>query len=297
MFDDLETTCLKYHVYGETPRKYEWHERRRLVRAQDDVFCRFGHLLTPVRDFSTTFKSVSAYISRDNCAIGGPGEWPRGLQDTVTFLLSMSHPSAIFIGDDLVLLHNKAWGGMLGLSLQQGKSQNEKMLSDQTVKILRSAIDGHYEGSLAAVDFAQQPRMDVEDSPILCSPIRFGDLKSVVVQVLCQETGEDVQEKDTDAENTDEDMALERQPFFQKFAEMLPTGLAILDHEAEALFVNRSFHKLTVHGGLDKSFKKWPQTIHPDDYERVMKAYREAFEARSDLSTEFRAYGMNSPWR
>ncbi|KAF1343735.1 hypothetical protein BDV97DRAFT_380200 [Delphinella strobiligena] len=67
---------------------------------------------------------------------------------------------------------------------------------------------------------------------------------------------------------------------------MLPTGLAILDHEAEALFVNHAFHELTVHGGLDKSFKKWPKTIHPDDYERVMKAYREAFEARSNLSTE-----------
>lgn len=236
-------------------------------------------------------------MSRDDCAIGRPGEWPRGLQDTVAFILSMTHPSAIFIGDDLVVLHNKAWEGMLGSSLEQGKSQNGKTLSEQTVKTLRSAIDGHYQGSLAAVDFASQPRMDVEHSPVLCSPIRFGDSKGAVVQVLCQESGDDVQEEDTDADNDDEDMALDRQPFFQKFAEMLPTGLAILDHEAEALFVNQAFHKLTVHGGLDKSFKKWPKTIHPEDYERVMNAYREAFEARSHLSTEFRAYGMNSPWR
>lgn len=69
---------------------------------------------------------------------------------------------------------------------------------------------------------------------------------------------------------------------------MIPTGLAILDSNAEALFVNDLFYKLTTHSGASP-FRAWPQSIHPDDYDRVMKDYKNAFHTDEVLSTQFRA--------
>ena len=87
---------------------------------------------------------------------------------------------------------------------------------------------------------------------------------------------------------------------FQRFAELLPTGLAILDSEAEAIFVNDGFFKLTTNK-IQNEFRAWPESIHPDDYEHVMTAYREAFSSRQELRCEFRcavsATGEEGEWR
>lgn len=94
-----------------------------------------------------------------------------------------------------------------------------------------------------------------------------------------------------------DNLPLDEHPFFYRFAEMLPSGLAILDHKAQAVFVNQNFWELTTHRGDDQSFMSWPQSIHPDDYERVMQAYHDAFQSQQQLRTEFRAQGKENPWR
>lgn len=87
---------------------------------------------------------------------------------------------------------------------------------------------------------------------------------------------------------------------FSKFAELLPNGLAILDKEAEAIFVNDGFFKLTTNKSQNE-FRAWPESIHPQDYERVMQAYRRAFSSREELRIEFRcaadAHGDEGEWR
>lgn len=87
---------------------------------------------------------------------------------------------------------------------------------------------------------------------------------------------------------------------FSKFAELLPNGLAILDQDAEAIFVNDGFFKLTTNKGQNE-FRAWPESIHPDDYERVMSAYRQAFFDRVELRIEFRCaadpQGQEGEWR
>jgi PAS domain S-box-containing protein len=87
---------------------------------------------------------------------------------------------------------------------------------------------------------------------------------------------------------------------FQRFAELLPNGLAILDSEAEAIFVNDGFFKLTTNK-IQNEFRAWPESIHPDDYESVMSAYREAFSSRKELRCEFRcatsSTGEEGEWR
>lgn len=207
------------------------------------------------------------------------GDWPVDVQDAVAFVLELDHPAALFVNDELIVIHNEAWGEIC-VSYQQGKSAR---LSDKTSEALKSAIDGKVSPKLVGKDFG-----DVEDNcAALCSPVAS---KAVIVQLLYKQTT-------AKKKYTNQDLALDKQPFFKMFAEMLPTGLAILDHDAEALYLNQHFHELTVHRGLDKSFKEWPKTIHPEDYDRVMSSYKEAFASRQNLSIEFRAHGKSNPWR
>jgi PAS domain S-box-containing protein len=87
---------------------------------------------------------------------------------------------------------------------------------------------------------------------------------------------------------------------FQRFAELLPNGLAILDSEAEAIFVNDGFFKLTTNK-VQNEFRAWPESIHPEDYERVMQSYRNAFKSRKELRVEFKCAssptGEEGEWR
>jgi PAS domain-containing protein/NTP pyrophosphatase (non-canonical NTP hydrolase) len=108
------------------------------------------------------------------------------------------------------------------------------------------------------------------------------------------------QTQQTSRESGTEQVDSMQTQLFQRFAELLPNGLAILDSEAEAIFVNDGFFKLTTNK-VQNEFRAWPESIHPDDYERVMSAYREAFSSREELRCEFRcaisATGEGGEWR
>lgn len=80
---------------------------------------------------------------------------------------------------------------------------------------------------------------------------------------------------------------LKQSQLFQRFSELLPTGLAILNHNAEAIFVNDQFFSLTTKK-TSREFRSWPESIDPRDYERVMSEYREAFKERRDVKVDFR---------
>lgn len=82
----------------------------------------------------------------------------------------------------------------------------------------------------------------------------------------------------------------------QDLADMLPTGVAVLNHEDESVFVNRRFHELMTCQSA-KSFKCWSQSIHPEDYDRVADAYFEASKAKHALRIEYRVRNQSSLWR
>lgn len=77
---------------------------------------------------------------------------------------------------------------------------------------------------------------------------------------------------------------------------MLPTGIAILNHEDESIFVNRRFRELMTCRNA-KSFECWSQSIHPQDYERVAAAYHKASNAQHALRIEYRIRSQSSLWR
>ncbi|PYH67209.1 histidine kinase G2 [Aspergillus vadensis CBS 113365] len=82
----------------------------------------------------------------------------------------------------------------------------------------------------------------------------------------------------------------------QQLADMLPTGIAILNYRDESTFVNRRFRDLMTRHTA-KSFECWSQSIHPDDYERVATSYHDAARDKSARRVEFRIRGHEDLWR
>ena len=210
------------------------------------------------------------------------------------------------------MIYNEAWETSSHQALKQGKPPTDAFHKD-TLDTLRQYLQGRIPRPVVAAELPGHHAASTGKSSVVCSPIHDdAKVAGVLVQIF-SETGHSknnktkersseennqkgsTKEKADDSDDNDE-TALDRQPFFQKFAEMLPTGLAILNHKADPLFVNHQFHNLTAHRGPDQSFRMWPETIHPDDYERVMDEYHKAFDSQTDLETEFRAFGEDQ-WR
>lgn len=82
----------------------------------------------------------------------------------------------------------------------------------------------------------------------------------------------------------------------QELADMLPTGIVILNHRDEPVFSNQRFRELTTCHSA-KSFGCWSKSIHPEDYSLVSDAYFEALRSRNALRIEYRTRGHTSLWR
>lgn len=211
------------------------------------------------------------------------------------------------------MIYNDAWESSTHQALKQGKPPTDAFQKD-TLDSLRDYLKGRISRPIVAAELPGHHAASTHKSSVMCSPVHDNaKVAGVLVQIFSETghvTNKDAKKKlpkeakhqkgsageDADDSDHHDETALDRQPFFQKFAEMLPTGLAILNHKADPLYVNHQFHNLTAHRGPDQSFRMWPETIHPDDYERVMDEYHKAFESQTDLETEFRAFGEDQ-WR
>lgn len=82
----------------------------------------------------------------------------------------------------------------------------------------------------------------------------------------------------------------------QQLADLLPSGIAILNSHDEAIFVNRRFEDLSVCSS-HHTFDRWAPTIHEDDYERVANGYSDALRSRCSLREEYRIRNHRCMWR
>ncbi|KAF2181684.1 putative histidine kinase HHK12p [Zopfia rhizophila CBS 207.26] len=239
--------------------------------------------------------------------LGPRDSWPLSLQCLVSScLLPIPHCAAIFWGSDLAIIHNLAWGKATGYLDRQGAKARD-IYSGEALSLLKSAVNGRTV-KVACRVFIKDISEYAPDSTILLSTLldANGTRQGVLAQILCmskveryfplsnldktarqtkaagiQQRNKKDDEKQVDAKQTQ---------LFQKFAELLPNGLAILDSDAEAVFVNDGFFKLTTNR-TSKEFRAWPESIDPRDYDRVMGAYRKAFSSREELRVEFRCAG------
>lgn len=244
------------------------------------------------------------------------------LQSLSVTLSNFDYPAAVFWGFELVLLYNKAWEDAGGIR-EQGRPQRGS-LSPDAWHALQKCINGGRPSRIPShALLRERPKPQRDEYMVLVSPLfepNCENAQGVVCQMVYKRN-EDPAATASNADNessteslssqavqtvpnmsflgqsTSDSIPLDEHPFFHRFAEMIPTGLAILDHNARAVFVNQHFYQLTTHWGDDQSFKSWPQSIHPDDYGRVMGAYQDAFRGQTELRAEFRALGTEHPWR
>ncbi|KAJ5982752.1 CheY-like superfamily [Penicillium sp. IBT 35674x] len=73
----------------------------------------------------------------------------------------------------------------------------------------------------------------------------------------------------------------------QQLADMLPHGLAILDHRYEIISVNSRFRELIMCSNV-KFSACWSRSVHVDDIDRVITHYNEALSSKEDLRVEYR---------
>lgn len=248
--------------------------------------------------------------------------WSEALRSYTKTIVSFAYPACIFWGEEMILLQNREWTTVTGLH-DQGQKQRGKLSAD-AFDALSASLHGGIprrvdSGAFLGDTFAPKlPRYTTLISPLFDSAdTGEHDADGSLVQLIPEpdlyncgrnekqcslpglwrpkkpESGCDVSQLGDVLEN----ISFDEHPFFHRFAEMLPTGLAILDHKAQAVFVNQHFYQLTTHRGENQEFRSWPQSIHPDDYDRVMEVYHDAFLSQKQLRTEFRALGQQHPWR
>lgn len=280
---------------------------------------------------------MSLTAPRSQTPLGPRDSWPTALTCLVnSCILPIPHCAAIFWGKDLCIVHNLAWGKARGGLDGQGTSANDTY-SHEALSALRSTIRGRtvkvgetpraypsrasFDASPASRFFLKHTPDHSSDSQLLLSTIldennkRQGVLAQLLENAIVEKymplSGLDALSQKNPAHKTQDFQnpnshsgARERDSkqtqLFAKFAELLPNGLAILDKDAEAIFVNDGFFKLTTNKGKNE-FRAWPESIHPQDYERVMSAYRDAFSSREELRIEFRcaadSKGEEGEWR
>lgn len=252
----------------------------------------------------------------------------------------MSHCAAIFWGSELTVIANAAWNKARGSLDGQGTSALrtykaealstlQRVVRGRTIKVgkdqalpFRLTSSSHHTYTDAKF-FLQHTNEDSAESQLLLSTLLDdkGSRQGVLAQLMEKNTVEtytafeglnrlatqNPAKSNTkhnrggrDGKSSNRQVDAMQTQLFQRFAELLPNGLAILDKELEAIFVNDGFFRLTTNK-MANEFRAWPESIHPNDYDRVMAAYRKAFSTREDLRIEFRCTsettGEEGEWR
>ncbi|KAJ4337648.1 hypothetical protein N0V87_004604 [Didymella glomerata] len=273
--------------------------------------------------------------------IGPRDSWPLALKCLVnSCVLPMSHCCAIFWGSELTVIANTAWNKARGDLDGQGTSALrsykaealstlQRVVRGRTVKVgkenalpLQLSQSSHHMYTDAKF-FLQKINDEDQESQILLSTLldANGSRQGVLAQLMQNNTVEKYTalegldklahrnpaktnkkygNKTPDGKSNGGQKDAMQTQLFQRFAELLPNGLAILDKDLEAIFVNDGFFRLTTNK-MANEFRAWPESIHPNDYDRVMAAYRKAFSLREDLRIEFRCTsettGEEGEWR
>lgn len=84
---------------------------------------------------------------------------------------------------------------------------------------------------------------------------------------------------------------------FRVMAEASPILIAVGDESGKATYFNESWAKLTGRANEELMAMGWIDLIHAEDVERVVKTYREAFEAKVPWEWEFRMPDQNGNYR
>lgn len=247
-------------------------------------------------------------LCRDPPSVRHEAEWPAAVESLSQTLAILSHPAAIYWGKELVLFHNRAWGDVAGGADKQ-RTRQRYALTNYAVTTLRTVSHGGEITSLRSRDLFGNG-LDETDNHVMLSQVRVPDngthdATGVLAQLAPRVHPQGVVDYERPSQSAGHEirnhgkwLSYPRGPSAsaQQLANILPVGLVITNHRDELVFINQRFQdRHTQCNG--KHFDHLSHSIHPDDYERVEKAYHEAFKSKRELRIQYRVRGEDDLWR
>ncbi|KAK4888991.1 hypothetical protein LTR27_012167 [Elasticomyces elasticus] len=201
----------------------------------------------------------------EDSPLGPPNRWPDAVQAFSLMISSFVYPAAIFWGEEFVLLHNEQWT-QVGPVDQQGQRQRGN-LSAHPFNALSSALHGGQPKRISSQALLRcEPEDEAEKYIALISPLfdrerKLQNASGLLAQLLPNQDGlgEEQRELKSAADGgtigqTGVDSKNQGSSLGISEPDMLPSGLAILDHKAQAVFINQHFYQLTVRIIMGRSF-------------------------------------------
>lgn len=242
-----------------------------------------------------------------------PG-WPDTIGDLSQALMALSHPAAIYWGDDLMLFHNEAWEDAAG-GVDRQRTPQRHALTTNAVAVLLTVSHGGKAGALRGEDLLNIDRCET-DSHVLLSQIPgvgadyvTGVIAQLIPKIHSRKPLDDDRKPLSTADDKERKDAMDdsrggagasamngtMNESVQKLADTLPAGLAIINQKDEPVFINGRFQNPNSYHST-KYFETLSQSIHSDDCGRVESAYQEALASRSELRIQYRVRDQHDCW-
>lgn len=225
--------------------------------------------------------------------------------------MTLSHPAAIYWGDDLTLFHNESWADAAG-GVDRQRTLQRHALANNTVAVLLTVCHGGKAGALRGQDLLNTDRCETDWHVLLSQiPGVTGVIAQLLPKVQSQELSYDDTADDKTCNGAMDDLggdaggsatkdidntSLQTNESVKQLADTLPAGLAIINHKDEPVFINGRFQNPHLYDSK-KYFDSLSQSIHQDDCSRVESAYQEALGSKSELRIQYRTRHQHDYWR
>ncbi|GAA0880821.1 hypothetical protein GCM10009119_37910 [Algoriphagus jejuensis] len=226
--------------------------------------------------------------------LGNPESWPQSLRTMVSVMLDNPFGMYIAWGKEYTQIYNDGYRPILGASKHpQALGISTRETFAEIWHIIESMFDGVMEGvPVGFPDFMLQ--LDRNGYLETCyfdfaySPIRLenGEVGGVLVTVV-ETTGKKKAVEDlTESENR-----------FRTMAEGTDIYVAVGDESSNATYFNEPWVRLTGRPMEELLEFGWVDLIHPEDRERYVNIYLDAFKKREPFTGEFRILNSKGDYR
>ncbi len=232
----------------------------------------------------------------DRSDLGNPDQWPQSLKLTLSMILSSRFPMFLWWGDDLIQFYNDAYRPSLGENGKHPKAlgQKAKECWPEIWDIIYPLI--HQVKTTGEATWSEDQLIPIFRNGKMedvywtfgYSPIFSKEMKVEGVLVVCTETTSKVKAKQAVEES---------EKRFRLLAESADVLIATSNEEGKPDYFNKAWIEFTGRTMQDLIENGWRNLLHPEDYDRFDREYREAYESKEMLEIELRLLNKNNEYR
>ncbi len=227
-------------------------------------------------------------------SLGDPADWPQSLRTMVAVMLVNPFGMYIAWGSEYIQLYNDGYRPILGATKHpQALGISTRETFSEIWHIIESMFDGVMKGKAVGFPDFMLPlnRNGYEEEcyfDFSYSPIRKdnGEVGGVLVTVI-----------ETTDKKKAENQLKESEERFRTMAEASDILIAVGDETSNAIYFNKAWVNLTGRPMDDLLKFGWVDLVHPDDKERYVNIYLNAFKKKVAFTGEFRVLGKNGEYR